>query len=206
MKKKVFTASAFTLIELLAVIIVIGLLIAIIAPVTYNLVNKTKENSYYKLVDIIESGARLYVSRHFEEINQIIEEEGILKVSLDELVADNLLEAPIIDPRNDEPILLSKQIWITKKDMNSEALIYYYEDRLGFVTYTIYGDVNGDGEIDVADANLILRYIVDLVDLKDWQKERADVNLDGLINVSDAILILRYITGLVPTLPVNKTT
>ena len=65
-----------------------------------------------------------------------------------------------------------------------------------------FGDVNGDGRVNVADAIFLLRSIVGLVTLEPSQFSAADVNLDGEVNVADAIVILRYIVGLVPELPV----
>lgn len=67
----------------------------------------------------------------------------------------------------------------------------------------LYGDVTGTGEVDVGDAILILRSIVELVTLSPKQRLAADVNLDGLVDVGDAIIVLRYIVGLVPSLPVG---
>jgi hypothetical protein len=80
------------------------------------------------------------------------------------------------------------------------------EDQTTIVDFALYhlvaGDVNGDAGVDVADAILVLRYIVGLAELAGEYWEQADVNGDGKVDVSDAILILRYIVGLVTTLPV----
>ena len=75
-------------------------------------------------------------------------------------------------------------------------------DSQGIPLGLTMGDVNGDGSIDVADAILILRHIVGLVELNHTQLTAANVGgqTDGqgapLVDVSDAILILRYIVGL----------
>lgn len=60
----------------------------------------------------------------------------------------------------------------------------------------IYGDVNGDGVINVTDAIIVLRHVVGLQSIPPEQLPAADVNDDGDINVVDAISILRYIVGL----------
>lgn len=54
----------------------------------------------------------------------------------------------------------------------------------------IRGDVNDDGQIDVADYNLLRRYIVALPaeGLHHWA---ADVNADGKVNAQDLVLICR---------------
>jgi hypothetical protein len=71
-----------------------------------------------------------------------------------------------------------------------------------------YGDVNGDGSIDVADAILVLRHIVGLIDIKAEFGSDAIVRGkvsggDGNLDVGDSILILRYIVGLITKFPVE---
>jgi len=67
----------------------------------------------------------------------------------------------------------------------------------------LYGDVTGDGSVDVGDAIIVLRSIVGSVNLSEKQRRAADVNLDEVIDVGDAIIILRHIVGIVPKLPVG---
>ena len=59
------------------------------------------------------------------------------------------------------------------------------------VSGVIPGDVNDDGEIDVADALAALRAAVGLTVLEGDEFEAADVDCDGAITVSDALRILR---------------
>ncbi len=53
----------------------------------------------------------------------------------------------------------------------------------------IPGDVNGDGEVNINDVNLVIDYI--LVTQED--EARADVNGDGEVNISDANMIIDLI-------------
>ena len=62
------------------------------------------------------------------------------------------------------------------------------------------GDVNGDGEITILDATCIQKYIAQLEDFTDKQKEVADVNGDGTISVMDSTQIQKYIVQLIDTL------
>ncbi len=66
----------------------------------------------------------------------------------------------------------------------------------------IYGDVNGDDDVNVADAIMVLRSIVGLEQLRPDQEERADAHYNGKINIVDAIIILRFNAELVDELPV----
>ena len=62
------------------------------------------------------------------------------------------------------------------------------------------GDVNGDDEITILDATCIQKYIVQLEDFTDKQKEVADVNGDGTISIMDSTQIQKYILQLIDTL------
>ncbi len=57
------------------------------------------------------------------------------------------------------------------------------------------GDVNMDGELTVADAELIQRYIAETVGLNSTQRNLADFNEDGEISIADAVRIRQEIDG-----------
>ena len=59
------------------------------------------------------------------------------------------------------------------------------------------GDLNGDGEVDIADAIMIMKHDVGLTVIGDALKVAADVNNDGEIDIADAILIMKYDAGLI---------
>ena len=60
-----------------------------------------------------------------------------------------------------------------------------------------YGDINNDGVINVLDAVLVMRHVLDLKKLTEDQASAADVNLDGRINVLDVTLIMQKALGLI---------
>ena len=63
---------------------------------------------------------------------------------------------------------------------------------------TLLGDVDCDGEITVADASLLLRYLVRLADgISEQGLENADANSDGVLDAEDASLILRHLVKLI---------
>lgn len=66
-----------------------------------------------------------------------------------------------------------------------------------------YGDVNGDGQINVVDAVMVLRTAAGLLELDGSLAEAADVYRDGRIDTKDAVLVLRFVTGQVSELPVE---
>lgn len=84
----------------------------------------------------------------------------------------------------------------SKAGLSSSKTITY----TNFVNKLSKGDLNGDGEINSADAQLILQYSIDLISLSSDQLLVADINQDGFINSADAQLILQYSIGLIPEL------
>ncbi len=65
----------------------------------------------------------------------------------------------------------------------------------------MYGDVNGDGVINIHDSVLVNKYIMGTETLTEEQKMAADVNGDGVVNVLDATLISRMFLGLIYEFP-----
>ena len=61
----------------------------------------------------------------------------------------------------------------------------------------LYGDVNNDGVINVADATLVQKHAADIIKLTDDQLKRADVNFDGIVNVHDSTLIRKYAADII---------
>ncbi|MBQ7874339.1 MAG: dockerin type I repeat-containing protein, partial [Oscillospiraceae bacterium] len=68
----------------------------------------------------------------------------------------------------------------------------------------LYGDVNGDGKVNVLDANLVRRHAAELIELDETQAVAADVNGDGKVNVLDANLIRRYAAELISVFPIEE--
>ena len=62
-------------------------------------------------------------------------------------------------------------------------------------TYEIvlYGDCNGDGEIDALDYVKLRKYIMGSATIEDSYKEAADVNKDGIVDAIDYVRLRKYI-------------
>ena len=61
----------------------------------------------------------------------------------------------------------------------------------------VFGDVNFDGVVDIADALMISRYDAGLTQLDEKQLFAGDVNGDGEVDIADALMISRYEVGLI---------
>lgn len=60
----------------------------------------------------------------------------------------------------------------------------------------IYGDVNGDGQVDSRDYVKIRKYIMSVGELSGSYKLSADVNNDGQVDSKDYVKIRKYIMGI----------
>ena len=61
----------------------------------------------------------------------------------------------------------------------------------------VLGDVDGNGQVDMADALFVVMYSLDssIVLPNNGDISRGDVNGDGLVDVADAVLLLRYLSN-----------
>lgn len=65
------------------------------------------------------------------------------------------------------------------------------------------GDVNGDGEVNIFDANLVVACYNGTTFFAESQLQAADVNGDGEVDIFDANLIVAYYNGTIPGFPVE---
>jgi pectate lyase len=65
----------------------------------------------------------------------------------------------------------------------------------------VYGDLNGDGNVNSTDVALMRRYLIRSIDLNEGQLKAADVNLDGKVNSTDRSILNRYVLKMINRLP-----
>lgn len=58
------------------------------------------------------------------------------------------------------------------------------------------GDLNGDGEVDVADVQIAINIALEKGSFSDAQKAAADINGDGVVNVLDVVKIINIWKGI----------
>jgi hypothetical protein len=76
----------------------------------------------------------------------------------------------------------------------------FYTDRFTYQTPSyILGDVNGDGDVDIADAVCIVNHVVGKPNTT-FIEAAADANNDGDIDIADAVHIVNYVVGKIPAL------
>ncbi len=65
----------------------------------------------------------------------------------------------------------------------------------------IYGDVDGDFEVNVKDATAIQKHLAKFIEIDESIMEFADVNASGDITISDATLIQKYVALIIEWFP-----
>ena len=73
--------------------------------------------------------------------------------------------------------------------------------QLTVVSGVVYGDINGDGSVNMIDASGILQFVNGAAELSQSQQAAADVSGDGSVNVTDVSLVLQYINGKITAFP-----
>lgn len=68
----------------------------------------------------------------------------------------------------------------------------------------IYGDINGDGEVNPGDAILLLRHIAGIITLDSAQLQAGDLDGTAGVDVGDVIVLLQKIAGLINQFPVEN--
>ena len=64
----------------------------------------------------------------------------------------------------------------------------------------LIGDVDGNGEVSIADATEIQKYLVQYVSFNEEQLKVSDTNGDGKVDIKDVTQIQKYIVQLISSL------
>ena len=105
--------KGFTLIEVLAVIAILGLLVAIISPVVNNLLKDSEDTLYQEQVDIIVRASKKYVIDHSELLPENSDSTAIY---IDDLINSGVIDKDkVINPK-------------TKEEMNGCVVVNYNND------------------------------------------------------------------------------
>lgn len=90
-----------------------------------------------------------------------------------------------------------KSVTVNGEPLEPATGVYSFEmpneDVTVSSTFTMVGDVNLDGYVDIRDATMIQKHLVQLVTLSDAQLIAADTNGDGEVNISDATHLRMYL-------------
>ena len=105
--------KGFTLIEVIMVIAIIAILSLILIPNVMVLIDKNKERSCEKMIDNIESAAKMYVNQNKYELGFDCVDNKTKEITLKTLVDAGYLGGELVNPINKEEISLESKVLVT---------------------------------------------------------------------------------------------
>lgn len=98
--------KGFTLVELLAILFILGIIIIISVPNIINTNEKSKEEDINQFKKTVENAAEVYVETHLEDVNVInLKNDGTdFCIPKDALINDNLLNPNLENPESSKSI------------------------------------------------------------------------------------------------------
>lgn len=100
--------KGFSLIELLAVIIILAVITTIVVPSVIRTIRRSADQSYEVLVKSIETSAELYITNRYDEFTDAQGQfPSQVQINLGHLVADGYIDEPIFHPVTEEEIVPS---------------------------------------------------------------------------------------------------
>ena len=167
--------KGFTLVELLAVIIILSLLALITGTAVTKMVKDSKDDLSDVQNKLLISAAKTFAS---EDMSMLPENGECSKITLRALKSEGYIDSKIVDPQTKLPYEneLTKAVTIRASGTASGRIIYTYDnienltsaqtencvDKYGYRNFWdkhINGDLNGDGVIDATDVALIQQVI-----------------------------------------------
>ena len=105
--------KGFTLIEVIMVIAIITILSLILIPNVMVLINENKKRSCEKMIDNIESAAKMYVNQNKYELGFDCVDNKTKGITLETLVDAGYLGGELVNPINKEKIDLKSEVSVT---------------------------------------------------------------------------------------------
>ena len=88
-------------------------------------------------------------------------------------------------------------------DVNNQDIFDFSDGYFSILSSIVYGDVDGNNEIQAYDAALVLQYSASIIEFEEWQFIASDVDMNGEVQAYDAALILQYSAGIIDEFPVE---
>ncbi len=111
-----FKKNGFTLIEMLAVVTILGIISLLAFPYANNLLKKSKDNEYNRFLDDIYLATEAYLVDNSDNYAALTKEDGVEYVSLEKVVKGGYLKSTTVNPKTGEKIDLNKSVKVTNKN------------------------------------------------------------------------------------------
>lgn len=153
---------------------------------SYQYTLSSRHNGHSEVVNY-NSGSGLYsfavLSIQSKEVNG---NDGVIwavKLKISDKLVDGVYSIKI---KNAKYSLISGSSKVSMPEVISKLTIESY----------IKGDVNNDGDVDIADAVCIVNHVVGIA-APSFVAQAADVNGDGDADIADAVCIVNYVVGII---------
>ena len=159
--RNVFNKRGFTLVELLAVIIILGIILVLAVPRVSDMINKYRDKAYERQLDLILNAAEQYSIFYEDEINWL---GDYASITLKELQEKDLIASPTKNPKGGD---FDSENFIITLTRLANGLIKYSINIEGHYTAQELQDMIDQGYKTVATAS-------DLDDIRDDVKVTKD--------------------------------
>ena len=169
--------KGFTLVEVLAIIAVLGIILITVVPNIGGSIEKKKEEEYKKIINLIENAGKTYYSYN----------NDIISVGVDELLKEDLITTDLINPITNEKI--SGCVNVTTDEDGIKQFIFSDKCNVLLSThlenlYNTNASENGLVKDDTDDENI--RYAGSDGVVKNYVSFNDEIwRIIGLFNVSD---------------------
>lgn len=132
--------NAFTLIELIATIGLLGMLATITITISVKKINETKEKARYTMIESIELAAKQYVTEKGSEILEFNNNDNAY-ISLQTLVEKEYFTESLIDPTTKKSLPLTNEVYVTREE-SGEIISSYNVNQRKEPKLTLIGSYN----------------------------------------------------------------
>ena len=119
--------QGFTLVELLAVIVIVAIIMVIATPSTFKIIKKSKNDAYQSQKQLIVDAAKKYVMTSMKDISWV---NDTAEITLSALQLKGLLPNPLKNPKGGEFSSLETKVLVTKSDNNYTYLFVSPDEPL----------------------------------------------------------------------------
>lgn len=113
--------KGFTLVELLAVIVILGIILAIAIPAIGNMIEKSEDDAHKANVELFENAARL------AHVSGIEIDSTVQGYKLSKLESEGFLEEIPDNPKDDAPYSGDSVVTVTKDSTTGKVTFKYPE-------------------------------------------------------------------------------
>lgn len=116
--------KAFTLVELLGVIAIIGVLLAFVSPSILGMMKRDSEKEYDRFLKDLYLATESYITSNIDDYESLSTPGGTYTIKLQELVESGYVKTSTINPKTEQKIELEDTILITKESDGTYSYQY----------------------------------------------------------------------------------